>query len=57
MMKKYMVMWKGGEFNLWNTRYFDEEKEAIEFCRNVESQNKAVYCKRRGGGYGKLGCF
>lgn len=56
-MKKYMVMWKGGEFNLWNTRYFDEEKEAIEFCRNIESQNKAVYCKRRGGGYGKLGCF
>lgn len=56
-MKKYMVMWKGGEFNLWNTRYFDEEKAAVEFFRGLDSQNKDVYRKIRDGGYGKLGCF
>lgn len=56
-MGKYMVTWKGGEFNLWNYRYFEEEKEALNFYNSLDNETKEIRVKRRGGGYSLLGRF
>lgn len=51
MMEKYMVTWKGGQFNLWNNKYFKEEKEALEFFKSLNNDTKELRVKRRNGGY------